>query len=82
MERLTLNDLPSRLPAFEPGSDLLGIYNQTLTQLLISRVLPPEMAAVIEGLLYELMNFYADTLNAQRWLQTPQGRMEIDMLIG
>lgn len=81
VERLTLNDLPSRLPAFEPESDLLGIYCQTLTQLLIGRALPSEMAVVIEGLLYDLVSFYADTLNAPRWLQTPQGRVEMDVLI-
>jgi len=35
---------------------------------------------VMEGLLYELVNFYADTLNAPRWLQTPDGRVAIDAL--
>jgi hypothetical protein len=81
VERLTLDDLPSRLPEFDPDSDLLGQYCQTVTQLLIGNVLPPEMAKVMEGLLYELVSFYADTLNAPRWLQTPQGRIAIDELI-
>ena len=81
VDRFTLNDLPSRLPAFEPESDLLGRYCQAITQLLISRVLPPDMTVVMEGLLYELVNFYADRLNAPRWLQTPDGRVEIDVLI-
>ncbi|MEG1211801.1 MAG: hypothetical protein RSE29_11820 [Leclercia sp.] len=80
VERFTLDDLPSRLPEFEPESDILGIYCQTLTQLLISRALPPEMATVIEGLLFELVSFYADTLNAPRWLHTPQGRVAIETL--
>ncbi|MEB5752742.1 hypothetical protein MXF13_23200, partial [Leclercia adecarboxylata] len=75
------NDLPSRLPAFEPESDQLGIYCQTVTQLLISNILPPEMARVMEGLLYDLVSFYADTLNAPRWLQTPDGRVAFDALI-
>ncbi|MCU6670766.1 hypothetical protein M8013_18730 [Enterobacteriaceae bacterium H4N4] len=81
VERFTLNDLPSRLPAFEPESEQLGQYCQTLTQLLISNALPSDMAKVMEGLLYELVNFYADTLNAPRWLQTLDGRVAIDALI-
>jgi len=81
VERLTLDDLPSRLPAFEPESDQLGLYCLTLTQVLMSRMLPPEMAEVTEGLLYELVTFYADTLNAPRWLQTPQGKVAIEALI-
>jgi hypothetical protein len=81
VERFTLSDLPSSLPAFEPESDQLGLYCQTLTQLLISNALPRDMAKVMEGLLYELVNFYADTLNAPRWLQTPDGRVAIDALI-
>ncbi|WP_313825177.1 hypothetical protein [Leclercia sp.] len=81
VERFTLTDLPSSLPAFEPESDQLGLYCQTLTQLLISNALPRDMAKVMEGLLYELVNFYADTLNAPRWLQTPDGRVAIDALI-
>jgi len=80
VERFTLSDLPSRLPAFELESDQLGLYCQTLTQLLISNALPRDMAKVMEGLLYELVNFYADTLNAPRWLQTPDGRVAIDAL--
>jgi len=82
IEHFTLTDLPSRLPAFEPESDQLGMYCQTVTQLLISNILPPEMGRVMEGLLYELVNFYADTLNAPRWLQTPNGRVEFDLLMG
>ncbi|WP_285110679.1 hypothetical protein [Leclercia adecarboxylata] len=80
VERFTLTDLPSRLPAFEPESDQLGLYCQTLTQLLISNAMPRDMAKVMEGLLYELVNFYVDTLNAPRWLQTPDGRVAIDAL--
>ena len=81
VERFTLTDLPSRLPVFEPESELLGLYCQTLTQLLISNAMPRDMAKVMEGLLYELVSFYADTLNAPRWLQTPEGRVAIDALI-
>ena len=81
VERFTLTDLPSRLPVFEPESELLGLYCQTLTQLLISNAMPRDMAKVMEGLLYELVSFYADTLNAPRWLQTPEERVAIDALI-
>lgn len=81
VERFTLTDLPSRLPVFEPESELLGLYCQTLTQLLISNALPRDMAKMMEGLLYELVSFYADTLNAPRWLQTSEGIVAIDALI-
>ncbi|OQD51093.1 hypothetical protein BWZ29_04580 [Enterobacter cancerogenus] len=81
VEQFTLTDLPSRLPAFEPESDQLGLYCQTLTLILISNALPRDMAKVMEGLLYELVSFYTDTLNAPRWLQTPEGRVAIDALI-
>lgn len=37
---------------------------------------------VIEVLLYELVNFYPDRLNAPRWLQTLQGRVKIHLLMG
>ncbi|MCU6668281.1 hypothetical protein M8013_05850 [Enterobacteriaceae bacterium H4N4] len=81
VEFFTLNDLPAHLPAFEPESDLLGLYCQTVTQLLLSKALPPEMAEVMEGLLYELVSYYADTLNAPRWLHTAEGRVAIEELI-
>lgn len=74
----TVSDLPARLPAFEPESDQLGQYCQVLTQLLISRALPQEMARVIEDLLCELVGYYADTLKAPRWINTPEGNITIN----
>jgi hypothetical protein len=79
--QLTAEDLPARLPAFAPESDELGAYCQSLTRLLVSQVLPPEMARVLEGLLCSLVVFYAEKLNAPRWLHTAQGRVLIDDLI-
>lgn len=78
---LTVDDLPTRLPAFDPESDQLGHYCQVLTQLLMTRALPADMARVIEDLLGELVGFYADMLNAPRWINTPEGRVLIDDLI-
>ena len=81
VDELTVDDLPTRLPAFDPESDQLGHYCQVLTQLLMARALPADMARVIEDLLGELVSFYADTLNAPRWINTPEGRVLIDDLI-
>jgi len=74
----TVDDLPSRLPAFEPESDQLAQYCQVLTQLLISRALPQEMAAVMESLLCELVSYFADTLKAPRWINTLEGNIAIN----
>lgn len=74
---LTVEELPSRLPAFEPDSEQLGCYCQTLTQLLINGSLPPQAEIVMEDLLCELVGYYADTLKAPRWLQTDAGTIAI-----
>lgn len=74
----TVNDLPARLPAFEPESEQLGQYCQVLTQLLISCALSPDMARVTEDLLCELVGYYADTLKAPRWLNTESGVIELN----
>lgn len=74
----TVDDLPSRLPVFEPESDQLAQYCQVLTQLLISRALPQEMAAVMESLLCELVSYFSDTLKAPRWITTLEGNIAIN----
>lgn len=77
----TVDDLPTRLPVFDSESDELGHYCQVLTQLLMTCAMPADMARVMEGLLCELVSFYADMLNAPRWINTREGRVLIDDLI-
>ncbi|MCR1304882.1 MULTISPECIES: hypothetical protein [unclassified Enterobacter] len=46
--------------------------------MLIGRALPEEMARVIEDLLCELVGYYADTLKAPRWINTPESHIAIN----
>ena len=75
---LTVDDLPTRLPAFDPEPDQLGRYCQELTQYLMSGAFPPEAERVIKDLLYELVSFYADTLKMPRWLRTDEGTIPLN----
>ncbi|MBB1202188.1 hypothetical protein EGM70_18075 [Enterobacteriaceae bacterium 89] len=77
---LTVEDLPASLPAFEPDTDQLAEYCQTLTQLLMGSTLNPTSDRVLSDLLYELTRYFADTLRAPRWLSTPQGVFLFDEL--
>jgi len=79
---LTLTDLPTEFPAFAAESDQLAHYCQMLTQLLMSHALPVEMARAMEGLLCDLVAYFAQILTAPRWIATPQGRVFIDDILG
>ena len=81
MDTLTINDLPASLPAFEPDGDQLAYYCQSLTQLLLSRSLPVEMARAMEDLLCELVNYLSAMMKAPRWINTPEGRVLIDDIL-
>ena len=74
---LTVEELPSRVPAFEPECDQLGRYCQEITQLLMNGSLPRQSAIVMEDLLCELVGYFTDTLKAPRWLQTDVGTIAI-----
>lgn len=74
---LTVEELPSRLPAFEPECDQLGRYCQEITQLLMNGSLPRQTVIVLEDLLRELVGYFADTLKAPRWLKTSEGMIAI-----
>lgn len=74
---LTVEELPSRLPAFEPECDQLGRYCQEITQLLMNGSLPRQTVIVLEDLLRELVGYFADTLKAPRWLKTSEGTIAI-----
>ncbi|HDR2471555.1 hypothetical protein NR352_03420 [Enterobacter soli] len=74
---LTVEELPSLLPAFEPECDQLARYCQEITQLLINASLPRQTEIVLEDLLRELVGYFADTLKAPRWLKTSEGTIAI-----
>lgn len=71
--RLTVDVFPEREPAFNVESDQLCRYCEEITQLLISGALVPESARVMGDLLFELTGYFADQLNAPRWLRTEAG---------
>ena len=75
---LTVEELPSRVPVFEPEFDQLGRYCQEITQLLMNGSLPRQSEIVMEDLLCELVSYFADTLKAPRWLRTAGGVKFID----
>lgn len=76
---LTVDTLPTRHPAFEPDADQLADYCQFLTQLLLGGSLSAQMENTAEALLQDLVIYFVDTLKAPRWLNTPQGRVAIDL---
>ena len=74
---LTVKELPSCVPAFEPECDQLGRYCQEITQMLMNGSLPRQSEIVMEDLLCELVSYFADKLKAPRWLQTNEGTIAI-----
>ncbi|SFT80111.1 hypothetical protein SAMN05192562_102168 [Kosakonia arachidis] len=66
---LTVENVPGCFPLFEPEADQLCGYCQTLTQLLMSGTLAPKSESVVRDLLYRLVDFFADTMKAPRWLK-------------
>ena len=77
-ENLTVEDLPSHTPPFKPDATQLGRYCQEITQLLMNGSLQPKSAIVMEDLLCELIDYFADTLKAPRWLKTESGLIAIE----
>lgn len=78
MERLTVDQLPNTTPAFEPGSELLCGYCLTLAQLLSKYTFTADEEKQLTELLFELVYYFADQLNAPRWLRTTEGVTLID----
>ena len=70
---LTVETFPTRSPLFEPEPDQMGRYCQLLTHLLMSKTLSDEMERVAGDLLQDLVEYFADTLKAPRWLKTEEG---------
>ncbi|TKI05787.1 hypothetical protein [Martelella alba] len=73
IESLTVDELPTTAPCFEPDSDLLCEYCQILAQLLEEKDYRPEREPLFKGLLFELMNYLSGELRAPRWIRTADG---------
>lgn len=73
IESLTVDDLPTSAPRFEPDAVLLCEYCLALVKLLTDRVVVPQMEQTLIGLLFELVNYFADELKAPRWIRTAAG---------
>ncbi|ELY7391618.1 hypothetical protein SOJ80_001812 [Cronobacter universalis] len=57
---------------FMPEPDILCDYCRTLTEILLSRTLTTPGEKVVAGLLFELVNYLADTLTAPRFYRAPE----------
>lgn len=77
---LTVEDIPAHLPAFEPEAMQLADYCQALAGLLMSGALAAETETVIAELLCELVDYFADTVKAPRWLKTGGETIALDSL--
>jgi len=78
VESLTVDDIPAAMPAFEPESDSLTDWCQTLLQVLMSGALAEQQERKISELLCELVSFFAQTLKAPRWLRTSEGTLSLE----
>lgn len=81
IECLTVDALPATSPRFEPDSESLCQYCQTLVQLLTEQKLSSETTPVVIELLAELVWFFAAGLKAPRWLKTENGIKDIEELM-
>lgn len=75
---LTVDTPPAEQPRFEPESDLLCEYCLTLTRVLNSQSLPPDMEKSLTGLLCELVWYFTDIMKAPRWVRTQAGVQELE----
>ncbi|EGT5683800.1 hypothetical protein ACI49Z_000111 [Cronobacter turicensis] len=71
-EALTTDQPPAAVTEnFMPEPDILCDYCRTLTDVLLSRTLTAPGEKVVAGLLFELVNYLADTLTAPRFYRSP-----------
>ena len=77
IESLTVSTLPDTSPRFEPDSESLCQYCQTLAQLLTEQTLSSETTPIVIELLAELVWFFAAGLRAPRWLKAENGIKDI-----
>ncbi|MBV8043206.1 hypothetical protein [Pluralibacter sp.] len=78
VDSLTVTELPASMPVFEPEADQMAEWCQALTHLLMSGSLAPEQERAFGSLLYDLVRYFSETLNAPRWLRTPQGIVSLE----
>lgn len=78
-DALTAERRPSALrEEFAPEPETLCDYCHTLTGIQLSRTLAAPGEKVAAGLLFELVNFLADSLTAPRFFRSPDGLRCID----
>jgi hypothetical protein len=75
--QFTVSTLPRTRPAMDTETDLLCEYCLALSHLLSGNPLSLSVEETLQGLLYELTCFMADTMLAPRWLSTPLGLQPI-----
>ena len=73
IEQFTVATRPPRTPTMETESDMLCQYCLSLSALLSGKPRSLRIDEDLQGLLYDLTCFLSDTMQAPRWLQTPQG---------
>ncbi|WP_146145016.1 hypothetical protein [Siccibacter turicensis] len=72
-EALTADQPPAAVSEdFMPEPDILCDYCRTLTEILLSRTQTVPGEKVVAGLLFELVNYLADTLTAPRFYRSPE----------
>ncbi|EEC0297173.1 hypothetical protein YV76_004693 [Salmonella enterica subsp. enterica] len=81
VDSLTLDDLPTSFPRFEPDPEQLCQYCLALLQILTEQAQGSETEQPLTGLLCELVWFFAAKLKAPRWLRTADGVVFIEDLI-
>lgn len=77
---LTVEDIPTHFPAFEPEATHLAGYCQALNGLLMGGALAAETETVIAELLCELVDYFADSIKAPRWLKTGDETLSVERL--
>ncbi|WDC03821.1 hypothetical protein PS046_09725 [Escherichia albertii] len=70
IDRFTVDTFPDVTSGFTPDAEPLCNYCLALTQVLNGRSLLPETEKTLTGLLCELVWYFADELNAPRWIRT------------
>lgn len=72
--------VPTHFPAFEPEATHLADYCQALNGLLMGGALATETETVIAELLCELVDYFADSIKAPRWLKTGDETLSLENL--
>jgi len=76
IESLTVDTPPDSYPCFIPDASDLCHYCTALTQVLMGQGLSAEIRSHLSCLLSDLTGYFADEMQAPRWLRTAEG-MEV-----